>query len=459
MSDNVLKNNFNNREAILNGSITGTLFKLSWPIMVGNTMQVLYNLADTFWVGKLGADAVASISIGFPLVFLLISIGNGMTIAGTTLVAQYTGSDNKKMVDHVAGQILTLVIFLSFLFGILGVAFNRKVLNLIGAPPNIINDAEAYLSIILGGVGFMFTFFVFTALLRGVGNTKTPMKMMVFSTVLNIILDPFIIFGWGIFPALGVRGAAIATVFSRAAAGVIGIYFLLKGNKGIKLHLKNLIPDLPLQIKIIRLGTPSSAEQSIISFGMIILMSIVSNFGMLAVAAYGIGNRILSVVMMPMRGISMATTTMVGQTMGADDVSRAEKIAWTAIGLTFAIMMALIAVTWVFPEQIISVFNNNPEVVEHGVDFLKIVGLSFGFLGVRIVIGGSFRGAGNTVAAMILAMIALWGFRVPLAKVLSDYFNMGTTGIWWGMFLSNFLSAIIGILWFKKGSWKESKAI
>src|SRR6056297_760176 len=305
----------------------------------------------------------------------------------------------------------------------------------------------------------MFTFFVFTALLRGVGNTKTPMKMMVFSTVLNIILDPFIIFGWGIFPALGVRGAAIATVFSRAAAGVIGIYFLLKGNKGIKLHLKNLIPDLPLQIKIIRLGTPSSAEQSIISFGMIILMSIVSNFGMLAVAAYGIGNRILSVVMMPMRGISMATTTMVGQTMGADDVSRAEKIAWTAIGLTFSLMMAMILVTQFFPAQIIGVFNNNPKVVAVGVDFLKIVGLSFGFLGVRIVIGGSFRGAGNTVAAMILAMIALWGFRVPLAKILSDYFNMGTTGIWWGMFLSNFLSAIIGILWFKKGSWKESKAI
>src|SRR6056297_233956 len=190
--------NKDKQEMILEKSIPKAIFTLSWPIMIGNTMQVLYNLADTFWVGKLGADSVAAISVGFPLVFLLISIGNGMTIAGTTLVAQYTGSDNKKMVDHVAGQILTLVIFLSFLFGILGVAFNRKVLNLIGAPPNIINDAEAYLSIILGGVGFMFTFFVFTALLRGVGNTKTPMKMMVFSTVLNIILDPFIIFGWGI---------------------------------------------------------------------------------------------------------------------------------------------------------------------------------------------------------------------------------------------------------------------
>lgn len=452
-------NNLNNREAILNDSIPKTLFKLSWPIMVGNTMQVLYNLADTFWVGKLGADSVAAISVGFPLVFLLISIGGGMTIAGTTLVAQYTGSDNKKMADHVAGQIFSLVIFLSLIFGAAGFIFDRTILGWIGAPANIMEDAVAYLDIIFAGVAFMFIFFVFTALLRGVGDTKTPMKMMVFSTLFNIILDPFLILGWGFFPQMGVRGAAIATVLARALAGLYGVYLLFEGKKGIKLYAKNLIPDLEVQKRIIKLGTPSAAEQSIIALGMTFLMGIVSGFGTLAVAAYGIGNRILSVVMMPMRGLSMATTTMVGQTMGADDADRAEKIAWTAMGLTFSLMMAMILITQFFPAQIISVFNNNPEVVKIGVDFLKIVGLSFGFLGVRIVIGGSFRGAGNTVAAMVLAVVALWGFRVPLAKLLSEYFQMGTTGIWWGMFMSNLLSAIIGAIWFKKGSWKEKKAI
>jgi len=451
--------NKDNREAILNDSIPKTLFKLSWPIMVGNTMQVLYNLADTFWVGKLGADSVAAISVGFPLVFLLISIGGGMTIAGTTLVAQYTGSDNKEMADHAAGQIFSLVIFLSIIFGTAGFIFDRTILGWIGAPANIMNDAVAYLDIIFAGVAFMFIFFVFTALLRGVGDTKTPMKMMVFSTLFNIILDPFLILGWGFFPQMGVRGAAIATVLSRALAGLYGIYLLFEGKKGIKLKAKNLIPDFELQKRIIKLGTPSAAEQSIIALGMTFLMGIVSEFGTLAVAAYGIGNRILSVVMMPMRGLSMATTTMVGQTMGADDADRAEKIAWTAVSLTFGLMTALILITQVFPAQIISVFNDNPEVVNIGVSFLKIVGLSFGFLGVRIVIGGSFRGAGNTVAAMVLAVVALWGFRVPLARLLSEYFQLGTNGIWWGMFMSNLLSAIIGAFWFKKGSWKEEKAI
>ena len=448
-----------NREAILNGSITETLFKLSWPIMVGNTMQVLYNLADTFWVGKLGANSVAAISVGFPLVFLLISIGGGMTIAGTTLVAQYTGSDDKEMANHAAGQIFILVVFLSIIFGTAGFIFDRTILGWIGAPQSIMADAVAYLDIIFAGVAFMFVFFVFTALLRGVGDTKTPMKMIVSSTIFNIVLDPFLILGWGFFPAMGVRGAALATVISRALAGVYGIYLLFTGKKGIKLKFKNLVPDFELQKRIIKLGTPSAAEQSIIALGMTFLMGIVSEFGTLAVAAYGIGNRILSVVMMPMRGLSMATTTMVGQTMGADDADRAEKIAWTAVGLTFGLMMILILITQIFPAQIISVFNDNSEVVEIGVAFLKIVGLSFGFLGVRIVIGGSFRGAGNTVAAMVLAVVALWGFRVPLAKLLSEYFQMGTTGIWWGMFISNFLSALIGAFWFKKGSWKEEKAI
>lgn len=448
-----------NRDAILNDSIPKTLFKLSWPIMVGNTMQVLYNLADTFWVGKLGADHVAAISVGFPLIFLLISIGNGMTIAGTTLVAQYTGSNNKEKSDHVAGQIFSLVIFLSLVFGTAGFIFNRRILGWIGAPANIMDDAVAYLDIIFAGVAFMFVFFVFTALLRGVGDTKTPMKMIVASTIVNIILDPFLILGWGVFPAMGVRGAAIATVFSRALAGLYGVYILFKGTKGIKLYFHNLVPNFEVQKQIIKLGTPSAAEQSVIALGMTFLMGIVSDFGTLAVAAYGIGNRILSVVMMPMRGMSMATTTMVGQTMGANDADRSEKIAWTAVGITFGLMTVLILITQVFPAQIISVFNDNPEVVKIGVDFLKIVGLSFGFLGIRIVIGGSFRGAGNTVAAMILAVVALWGFRVPLAHLLSSYFSMETRGIWWGMFMSNFLSAIIGALWFKKGNWKEKKAI
>ena len=452
------KPKFGNREEILNGPIIKTIMKLAWPVMVGNTMQVIYNLADTFWLGRLGAEAVAAISIGFPLVFLIVSIGAGITVAGTTLVAQYMGADNQEMTNKVTAQIFLFVLSLSVVLGGIGVLFNKNILIMMGTPSNILADASAYLNIISAGVPFMFMFFIFSALLRGYGDTKTPMKFMIFSSLLNIVLDPFIIFGIGFFPALGVEGAAYATIFSRAVAGVIGIYLLFTGRKGLTLKLKYLKPDFSVLKKIIVIGFPSAAEQSIVALGLTLLMTIVSQFGTMVVAAYGIGSRILSVVMLPSRGLATATTTMVGQNLGAENIKRAESSAWKSTGIIFVTLTVLAIISNLFPRAIIGVFNSNPEVIEIGVSFLRVVGFSFGFLGVRFVIGGSFRGAGNTVVAMVLAIIALWGLRLPLAQILSFNLDFGTSGIWWGMFLSNFLTALIAMFWFKKGGWKE-KAI
>src|SRR6056297_1316043 len=452
------KPSLGNREEILNGPIIKTIMKLAWPVMVGNTMQVIYNLADTFWLGRLGAEAVAAISIGFPLVFLIVSIGAGITVAGTTLVAQYMGADNHEMTNKVTAQIFLFVLSLSVLLGGIGVLFNKNILIMMGTPSNILADASAYLNIISAGVPFMFMFFIFSALLRGYGDTKTPMKFMIFSSLLNIVLDPFIIFGIGFFPALGVEGAAYATIFSRAIAGIVGIYLLFTGRKGLTLKSKYLKPDFSVLKKIIVIGFPSAAEQSIVALGMTLLMSIVSQFGTMVVAAYGIGSRILSVVMLPSRGLATATTTMVGQNLGADNIKRAESSAWKSTGIIFVTLTVLAIISNLFPRAIIGVFNSNPEVIEIGVSFLRVVGFSFGFLGVRFVIGGSFRGAGNTVVAMVLAIIALWGLRLPLAQILSFNLDFGTSGIWWGMFLSNFLTALIAMFWFKKGGWKE-KAI
>jgi len=319
-----------------------------------------------------------------------------------------------------------------------------------------LGDATSYLNIIFAGIPFMFSFFIFSALLRGYGDTITPMKFMVFSTLLNIIIDPLLIFGVGFFPALGVRGAAFATIFSRALAGIYGIYILFKGNKGLKLTIESMKPDFKVIKKILYLGFPSAAEQSVVALGMTVLMSIVSVFGTIAVAAYGIGSRILSVVQLPTRGLATATTTMVGQNLGAEQINRAERTAWMSSGIILLLLSLLAFLFNLFPVAIISIFNTNPEVINIGKSFLKIVGYSFGFLGVRFILGGSFRGAGNTVIAMILAIIALWGVRLPLAQYLSINLNWGTQGIWWSIFYSNFITAIIAALWFKKGTWKEN---
>lgn len=449
------KANLEKRKEILNGPITSTLLKLAWPVVIGNTMQVAYNLTDTFWLGKLGAEPVAAISVGFPLVFLLISIGAGLTVAGTTLVAQYMGSGNQEMANKVTGQIFTFVGGLSIILASIGFIFNKRILQVMGAPEAILGDASAYLNIIFAGVPFMFVFFIFSALLRGYGDTRTPMIMMVFSTLLNIILDPFLIFGIGFIPSLGVRGAAFATIFSRAVAGIIGVYMLFTGKKGLVLTIESLKPDLKEIKKFLVLGLPSAGEQTIVALGMTFLMSIVSQFGTMVVAAYGIGSRILSVVMLPSRGLATATTTMVGQNLGADQPGRAEKTAWVSSAIILTILTLFALLFNLFPRAVISVFNSDPQVIKIGVSFLRIVGFSFGFLGVRFILGGSFRGAGNTAVAMIIAIIALWGLRLPLAQFLAINLAWGTKGIWWGMFFSNFITAIIAALWFKQGGWKE----
>ena len=208
--------------------------------------------------------------------------------------------------------------------------------------------------------------------------------------------------------------------------------------------------------KIIKIGLPSAGESSIMALGITVLMSIVSQFGTIVVAAYGIGSRILSVVIMPSQGFSRATTTMVGQNLGARKEDRAEVSAWISSAIILGILTLFGVITWIFPASIIAIFNSDPEVIEVGVSFLRIVSLSFGFLGVRIVLGGSFRGAGNTVIAMILAIIVLWILRLPLAQVLANYLNLGTNGIWWSIFLSELIGAAVAAFWFNKGSWKEA---
>ncbi len=444
-----------NRGEILNGPITGTLLKLAWPVMLGNIMQVVYNLTDTFWVGKIGAEAVAAISVGFPLVFLGISIGAGITVAGTTLVAQYMGMGNQEMTNKVSGQVFTSVVTLSIILASIGIIFSKTVLQWMGAPANILTDAVAYINILFAGMPFMFMFFIFSSLLRGYGDTKTPMKMMIYSTLLNVVLDPVLIFGVWFFPELGIRGAAYATAFSRALAGVIGIYILFTGKKGIVLTLESLKPDFAEIKKIVIIGLPSAGEQSIVALGMTFLMSIVSQFGTIVVAAYGIGSRILSAIMLPSQGFAIATTTMVGQNLGAEQPARAEKSAWVSTGLVLGALTFLAFLFNLFPGVIFSIFNSDPEVIEIGKSFMRIVGFSFGFLGVRFVLSGSFRGAGNTVIAMILAIIALWGLRLPLAQILAINLDWGTNGIWWGMFLSDFITAFVAAFWFKQGTWKE----
>jgi len=452
------------------------MIRLAWPIMVIQLLQVAYNLADTIWLGRYDVDALGAISLAFPLVFLLISVAGGFTAAGAILVAQYTGAESEGSAAKVVGQTLSFVVLLSMALGALGYLFTGDLLALIPTQEDtaqqVIPLAADYMEVIFLGVPFMFGFFIFSSLMRGYGNTRTPMRVMFVSVVINVIIDPLLIFGWAGFPELGIQGAAVATIVSRAVAAVIGVYILFRAGSGPDVELSHLVPDLSYIKQIVSLGVPTAAEQSASAMAMVTLSVLVFQFSPPVVAAYGLGNRLASLVFLPAMGLGRATDTMVGQNLGAEKAGRAETAAWLAVKVGAGVMVVVAILTALFPGPIVDVFvdpnlEDAAATIRLSTEYIRIRAVEFAFIGVLQPLLGAFRGAGNTKTAMSLSMFALWIGRVPTVALLAfpaitigplvlSGLNMGATGIWIGMALGNTVGAIAAALWFTRGTWKEA---
>ena len=452
------------------------MIRLAWPIMVIQLLQVAYNIADTIWLGRYNVDALGAISLAFPLVFLLISVAGGFTAAGAILVAQYTGAESEGSAGEVAGQTLSFVVLLSMGLGALGYLFTEDLLALIPTQQEtaiqVIPLAADYMEVIFLGVPFMFGFFIFSSLMRGYGNTRTPMRVMFVSVLINVVVDPFLIFGWWRFPELGIQGAAVATILSRAVATVLGLYILFNASSGPDVRLSYLKPDLSYIKEIVSLGVPTAAEQSASALAMVTLSVLVYQFAPPVVAAYGLGNRLASLVFLPAMGLGRATNTMVGQNLGADKADRAETAAWLAVKVGAGVMFVVAVLAALFPGPIVGVFvdaslPDATATIRLSSEYIRIRAVEFAFIGVLQPLLGAFRGAGNTKTAMSFSLLALWIGRVPAVSLLAfpaialgpfvlDGFGLGATGIWIGMALGNTLGAIAAAAWFTRGTWKAA---
>ena len=480
-------------ESITKGSLIRPLFHLAWPIVVIQLLQVTYNVVDTLYLGRLSAEAVGAISLAFPLIFLLIAVAGGFTTAGAILVAQYTGADGDGSAGLVAGQTIFTVSVLSVLIGAGGYFYTRPALEILPSDPDtattVIPFAADYMEVIFAGIPLMFGFFVFSALMRGYGDTRTPMAVMLVSVVLNVLLDPFLIFGFSTnplfewlaavplvaaldpvgvqeslfaatgFTGYGIEGAALATIFSRGVATAIGIWLLFATDLGPAVSVSHLRPDLGFIEDIFRLGLPSSVEQTTSALAMITLTAMVVTFSPPVVAAYGLGNRLISLVFLPAMGLGRAIDTMVGQNLGANRADRAARsvklAASTGAGVMF--LVAVVAVT--FTEPTVGAFlgdvPDGPATVAYAVEYVQIRSVEFAFIGVSQVILGAFRGAGNTKTAMVISILTLWVGRVASVAYLVFVAGWGEAGIWVGMALGNVLGALVGVAWFARGTWTE----
>lgn len=447
------------KDDILDGPIIKTLLVLGWPVIVSNAFQMLYNLVDTYWLGKIGKVAVSAPTVGFPVVFLLISLGFGFAIAGVSLVSQHTGAGSSDNADRAAGQVMSFMLVGSILISAVGYLVAPQLLRtLMGVPEAVFPKALSYIRIIFAGLPLMFAFFAFRALVRGIGDMVTPMVVTGLSVLANMVLDPLLIFGFGVIPRMGVAGAAIATVFSRGLASVAAIYLLFSGKLGIHIRFRDLVLKMRWVKQIIKIGLPSAIGMAGTAVGSIFLISLVSRLGVVAVSSYGIGQRLIRLLNVVVWGLASPLTTMIGQNIGAENQDRAYSVAKRAYALAFSSLAALALLIFGLRYPLFRLFIDDPEVVATGARFLSIFLWSIPFFGVFRLTSSVFRGSGHTRPPMIMSLIRLLPLRVGVSYVLAFGVlgvNLGTDGIWLGLFASNFLVGIIALIWFSTGTWQQ----
>ncbi len=443
------------RERIIGGSIIKTTLWLAWPIILGNLINISYNLVDTFWLGKLGKASLAAPTVSWPLIMLFYSIGMGFSFAGITLVSQYVGAGEYRLASKSAGHLLGFMLFISLILSGAGFTLSPIILRAMGVPQDVLPLAINYISIIFAGIPIAFLGFGFNAILSGIGDTRTPTILGAISSGINVVLDPLFIFGWYGFPELGVVGAAVATVISRAVLSLIGVILLARGYRGLKLYPRDLVFESWWLRKVVKIGIPISIQQSANSLGFVVMMGLVSRLGTAVIATYGIGIRIIDIIQAFTWGIMRATTVMIGQNIGAEKYDRAEKIAYENMKLIFTILGLGAILIFLFRAQLFQVFINDPQVIEEGSRFLAIFLPSIPFFGVFFVVGAVARGSGHNLAFTIISIIRLWVLRIGLTYVFSILMGMGSTGVWIAMTISNIGAGILAFAWVRMGTWKK----
>lgn len=432
------------------------MWSIALPVTLSSLIETLYNLTDAFFLGKLGSAQISAPSIAFSLMFFLIVFGTGFSGAGTTLIAQAKGRGDGEKMSFYLGQMSFLLIMVSSFLMVLGVALTSPLLKLLGTPEEVFGYTYSYTSICFLGLPFTFIYYSLQASFIAVGDSFTPLWVHLIAVGLNAALDPLLIFGLGPVPALGVSGAAIATVFSQGVAAIVSFSILVKGRHGMRLSLGSMKPQAEAQKLLVEIGLPSSIGQAISSLGFTVLQGVVNAFGPSAIAAFGVGNRITGLFDIPARGIASAATALSGHALGAGDEAKARRIVRVSLRACLLFMTPLLLFAFFEGGNLIRFFVNDPEAIRLGDIMFKIVSPSVLMFGLYLVITGSFQGAGATRIIMVLSIVRLWALRVPLAWVFASICRLGPVSIWYAMFISNTLTALAGFLYYRQGRWMHA---
>jgi putative MATE family efflux protein len=441
------------------GHVFKLLITFSIPMILGNLFQSLYSIIDGIFVGRiLGPEALAAVSISTPIVFFLMALLIGLGIATLVLVGQAYGAKNYELLSSVLENSFVINAVISLVMTALIIIFGRRVLSLINTPGSIMDNAYTFLAWFSSGFIFLTINGWLMGVLRGLGDSRTPLYLTIISVILNIVFIPFLIKGAGPIPPLGVKGSALSTVFANMITTFLGYYYLVRKNHFLNVSRWKWALDIKIIRQIFYIGVPTSLQMLIISFSGIVLMGLVNLFGDQVIAAYGIGLRVDNFAVLPALSIGMAVSTMVAQSIGAGKLKRVHEITGSAARFTLALSIIMIILCTFFPRYLSYLFTSDGAVIEHAAQYLRIMCWAYLSLSLFFILQSTVRGAGSMMVPLFFSILSM-STRVSLAYILGQHTPLKETGIWVAIFISTIVGLVLMYAYYKKGSWHEKRIV
>jgi putative MATE family efflux protein len=437
------------------GSLNRAVFLLSVPMMLEMVMESVFGILDVFFVGRLGADAVAAVGLTESLLTVVFAVAMGLCMSTTALVARRIGEKQPEEAARAAVQALAVGIATSLPFAVVGVVWPRELLALMGAPPSVVETGWGYAAWMLGGNASIMLIFLINAVFRGAGDATVAMRSLWLANAVNVVLDPCLIFGLGPFPELGVTGAAIGTTVGRAVGIAYQLRALVSPRGRLRIERRHMRLDGGLIAHILRLSLGGVGQFLIGTASWLGLVRILSVFGAGALAGYTIALRIIIVALLPSWGMSNAVATLVGQNLGAGKPERAEKSVWIVGFYNMAFLLGVMGVFLLGAEPLIAFFSSDPSVQRLGAQCLRVVSYGYAFYAWGMVLVQAFNGAGDTVTPTWINLGCYWLFQIPLALGLAQALGYGPLGVFLAITLAESLLAVVGLLVFRRGAWKR----
>lgn len=433
------------------------IFLLSVPMILEMVMESLFAVVDIFFVGKLGDDAIATVGLTEAVIIIVYSMGVGISMAATAMIARRFGEKKFKRAGSAAFQLLVFGISLSLIISVVGFLFAGDILRLMGASQEVLAIGVPYTRIIFAGNLAIMLLFLINGAFRGAGQAHLAMRTLWLSNGINIVLDPILIFGIGSFEGFGLVGAAWATTIGRSIGVIYQIYHLLNGKHRLVILKENLKLKWRTMRRIARISINGMGQFLIDSVAWIALTRITAEFGSASVAGFTIAFRILIFSLMPAWGLSAAASTLVGQNLGANKVNRASLSVWLTARYNVIFLSIVTVIYLVFGDNMAGWFTSSPEVLKIASLGLRVIALGYVFFAIGMVMTQAFNGAGDTRTPMFINIGVFICLEIPLAYLLAIPLKMEILGIFIAIAFCHSLHALIAIWFFKKGRWKTVK--